>query len=92
LARREYETGRFYERRRRLRSAKIEYEFVRDNYPETEWATKAALRLGEIFRTREEWEKARSWYRLVLEEAPESDEAESARAALADLPGGSEES
>lgn len=88
LARREYETGRFYEKRRRLRSAKIEYEFLRTNYPETVWATKAALRLGEIFRSREEYEEARSWYQIVLEEAPQSDEASAARAALAELPGG----
>jgi outer membrane protein assembly factor BamD len=92
LARREYVTGRFYEKRHRFRSAKIEYEFVRTNYPETAWATKAALRLGEIFRSREEWDTARSWYRIVLQEAPDSDEADAARAALAELPGAGEAS
>jgi outer membrane protein assembly factor BamD len=75
LARREFEAGRFYEKQNRQRSAYIEYQFVLDNYPGTEWAPLAAFRIGEIYRSRERWEEAETYYRRVLRDWPESPEA-----------------
>ena len=79
IAHREFDAGRFYEGRKRLRSAKIQYEFVLDQYPETEWAPKACFRLGEIYRFREKWEEARRWYGRVVRDWPDSEEAPQAR-------------
>ena len=83
LARKEYEAGRFYEKQRRLRSAKIQYEFVLNQYPATRWAPKARLRLGEVYRKREKWETAAGHFRRVLEDYPGTEEAASAEQALA---------
>jgi len=43
-----YNTGQFYESRRKKDSAIVYYEDVIDNYPDTEWAKKAQERLNEI--------------------------------------------
>jgi outer membrane protein assembly factor BamD len=85
LARREFETGRFYERRNRKRSALIQYEYVVANYPETSWAAQSLLRLGEVHRSRLELEEAAASYRRLLETWPDTEEAKSARAALAEI-------
>ncbi len=82
LARKEFDAGRFYEKQRRLRSAKIQYEYVLNQYPETRWAPKARLRLGEVYRTREKWETASGHFRRVLEDYPGTEEATAAENAL----------
>jgi len=88
LARREYEAGRFYHKQRRLRSAKIQFEYVVTRYPESPWAPKAALRIGDIYRSREQWELAAQWFRTVVERWPGQPEAELAHGALKTLPAG----
>jgi outer membrane assembly lipoprotein YfiO len=85
LARREFETGRFYERRGRKRSAVIQYEYVATQYPESTYAKQALIRLGELYRGRLEWDKAIASYRRVLEIAPGTPEAEIAEEELAEL-------
>jgi outer membrane protein assembly factor BamD len=85
LARREFETGRFYERRNRKRSAVIQYEYVVSQYPGTSWANQALLRLGEVHRSRLELNEAAASYRRLLELAPDTEEAKIAKAALAEL-------
>lgn len=86
LARREFETGRFYEGRHRKRSAIIQYQYVVSQYPDTEWAPKALLRLGELYTSRGERDAALASYRKLLDLAPDSEEAKTAEAALADFP------
>ena len=85
LGRREFETGRFYERRHRPRSALIQYQFVYNHYPETTWGRKALLRIGEIHRDRNENEQAIESFRALLELAPNTEEARVAETALAEL-------
>jgi outer membrane protein assembly factor BamD len=85
LAHREFDAGRFYEKAKRLRSAKIQFEFVLDQYPGTVWAPKACFRLGEIYRSRERWEDARRWYGRVVRDWPETEEARLARDQLATI-------
>ncbi len=88
LARREYEAGRFYEKQQRLRSAKIQFEYVVQHYPETQWAPKAALGIGDIYRNRQKWDQAAIWLQTVTERWPDSPEAKLARAAQETLPAG----
>ena len=88
LARREFEAGRFYRKQRRLRSAKIQFEYVVNRYPETPWAPKAALEIGEIYRIREKPDLAAQWFGTVVERWPESREADFAEGALETLPAG----
>jgi outer membrane protein assembly factor BamD len=85
LARREFETGRFYEKRRRPRSALIQYQFVANHYAETIWGRKALLRLGEIHRERKENDQAIESFRRLLELAPDTEEARAAETALAEI-------
>jgi outer membrane assembly lipoprotein YfiO len=83
LARREYEAGRFYQKQRRNRSAKIQFEFVLKEHPATRWAPKARLGLGEVYLARKRWDDAAAHYRRVMEDYPDSEEAALARDALA---------
>ncbi|HMB70270.1 MAG TPA: outer membrane protein assembly factor BamD [bacterium] len=82
LAHREFEAGQFYEKQDRGRSAKIQYEYVVNQYPETEWAPQACFRLGELYRDRERWEEARRWYGRLIRDWPESQESGEARQLL----------
>lgn len=86
LAHGEFENGRFYASRRRLKSAAIQFKYVIEQYPETRWAPKAALELAGLYALRERWKDAERWYRRVQADWPESDEAGRARQALAALP------
>lgn len=79
LAHREFDAGRFYEDQKRRRSAKIQYEYVLDQYPETDWAPKACFRIGELYRSKERWEEARRFYSRVIRDWPQSQEAGQAR-------------
>jgi outer membrane assembly lipoprotein YfiO len=79
----EYESGRFYEQRRRLKPAAIQYKFVVERFPETSWAPRAALGLAQMYELRDRAQDAEAWYRRVTEDWPESAEAALAREALA---------
>ncbi|MAF27538.1 MAG: outer membrane protein assembly factor BamD [Gemmatimonadota bacterium] len=85
LARREYEAGLFYEKQRRLRSAKIQHEYILQHFPETVWAARACFRLGSIHGSRGELDLAASWYRKVAEMGPDTDEAAEALSILAGM-------
>jgi len=85
LAKSEFDSGQFYEKQGRLRSAKIQYDYVVETYPETPSAPEAARRIGDLYREREEWDEARSWYGRVVTEYPETNEAGLARRALAEI-------
>jgi outer membrane protein assembly factor BamD len=85
LARGDYEAGRFYEKRKRLRAAKIEYEYVLREFPETVWAKRACFRLGEIYRIRGKLERAAEFYRRLVEDWPASEEAKRAEAILSQM-------
>ncbi len=82
LAHGEYDAGRFYEEQKRRRSAKIQYEYILEKYPDTDWAPKACFRIGELYRSRERWEDARRFYSRVIRDWPQSQEASQARTML----------
>lgn len=86
LARGEFENGRFYEHRERYRPAAIEYKYVIQSYPNTEWAPKSALRLAGMYAGRERWENAATWYRRIVRDWPGTEQATAAEQALANLP------
>jgi outer membrane protein assembly factor BamD len=85
LAHGDYEAGRFYEKQRRLLSAKIQFEYVVDRYPETVWACKARLELGRVHREKGKLEEARTWYQRVLDGCAQSEEAALARQELDEM-------
>ncbi len=85
LARREYEAGRFYAKQHRPRSAKIQFEYVLDSYTDTQWAPKACYGIGELYRLRGKRAEAESYYRRVLKDWPETEEAGRATRSLAEL-------
>jgi outer membrane protein assembly factor BamD len=88
LAHREFEAGRFYRKQDRLRSAKLQFEHVVNRYPESPWAPKAALEIGDVYRVREKWDLAARWFETVAERWPDSREAKLAQRALRSLPAG----
>jgi len=85
LARREFEAGRFYEKQNRRRSAYIEYQYVLDTYPETDWARMACFRIAEIYRSREQWDRAETYYRRVIRDWPDSPEAADSEYSIEDM-------
>jgi outer membrane assembly lipoprotein YfiO len=85
LARREFEAGRFYAKQRRPRSAKIQFQYVLDQYPETAWAPKACFEIGELYRLREKTAEAERYFRRILRDWPDSDESDRAARALSGL-------
>jgi outer membrane protein assembly factor BamD len=75
LARKVYETGDWYRRRRAYDSAIIYYEDVVQRYPATEWAPRSLLRLVEIYEVLE-WDEEREETRQrLLDQYPQSAEA-----------------
>jgi len=82
LARRDFEAGRFYARQRRPRSAKIQFQYVLDQFPETAWARKACYQIGELYRLRGKSEEAERYFRRVMSEWPDSEESRDARDSL----------
>lgn len=87
LARREFEAGHFYVRQHRPRSAKIQFQYVLDTYPDTGWARKACLEIGEIYRLRGKSEEAERYFRRVLSDWPDTEESTRAQQSLQLLAG-----
>jgi outer membrane assembly lipoprotein YfiO len=85
LARREYDAGRFYARQHRPRSAKIQFEYVLDSFVDTQWAPKACFEIGELYRLRGKGAEAERYYRRVIQDWPEAEEAARASQSLAEL-------
>jgi outer membrane protein assembly factor BamD len=75
LARREFEAGRFYVKQHRPRSAKIQFEYVLESYPETVWAPKACFAIGEIYRQRGKAAEAERFFRRVIQDWPDTEES-----------------
>ncbi|HMB68736.1 MAG TPA: outer membrane protein assembly factor BamD, partial [bacterium] len=88
LAHGEFESGKFYEHRKRYRPAAIQYKYVVEGYPDTEWASQAALRLAGMYVSRERWDTATTWYRKILRDWPGTEAAAAAEEALGALPSG----
>ena len=88
LAHGEFDNGRFYEDRKRYRPAAIQYKYVVEGYPDTEWAPLAALRLAGMYAFRERWDSATTWYRRILRDWPGTEAATAAEQALGSLPSG----
>lgn len=85
LAKSEFDSGKFYEKQGRLRSAKIQYDYVVETYPETPSAVEAALRIGNLYRERKRWDEAATWYRRVISAYPETEQAALAKRAIAEI-------
>jgi outer membrane protein assembly factor BamD len=88
LAHGEFENGRFYEHRKRFRPAAIQYKYVVEGYPDTEWAPRAALRLAGMYAGHERWDSATTWYRKIVRDWPGTEQAVAAEQALGSLPSG----
>lgn len=85
LAHREFEAGRFYAKQRRPRSAKTQFQYVLDNFPETPWAPKACYEIGEIYRVRGKIAEAERYLRRVVMDWPDTEESKRAAASLSTL-------
>lgn len=75
LAKKVYDNGRWYVRRRAYDSAIIYFEDVVEEYPQTEWAPKSLLQLVEIYEILEYEEEIQETRQRLLTEYPESAEA-----------------
>ncbi len=85
LAHREFDAGEFYAKQRRPRSAKIQFQYVLDTFPETAWARKACLAIGEIYRLRGKDAEAERYLRRVVMDWPDTEESRQAAASLSTL-------
>lgn len=85
LAHREFEAGRFYAKQHRPRSAKIQFQFVLDEYADTGWAPKACLEIGEIYRLRGKVAEAERYLRRVVTDWPDTDASKQASESLSTL-------
>lgn len=77
LAAKQFKNGELYDRMgRRSYSAAVRYfEDVVYNYPGTEWAVPAMLRLAGIHRKTKAWDLAYEWGQRIVDEHPEAPEA-----------------
>lgn len=66
LAKKSYMAGRFYFNSDEYQAAQIYFDFVRDNYPATEWAIKAFYYSGEIQLKRGQYNEARETFERFL--------------------------
>ncbi len=85
LAHREFDAGRFYAQQRRPRSAKIQFQYVLDTFPETEWAPRACLAIGEIYRLRGKAAEAERYLRRVVMDWPDTEASRQAAESLSTL-------
>lgn len=60
-----YETGLFYQSRSKPKSARIYYEDIVRNYPDTDHAEKAKERLAEIEKLESNAKPGRPWWRVI---------------------------
>jgi outer membrane protein assembly factor BamD len=86
LAEKDYENAEYYFRRRAYHSANIYYEWVVDNYPSTEWAPRALLRLHESYTRLGYEQEAEAARERLLREFPTSPQARQVNGATADRP------
>ncbi len=68
LAKKELENGKLYEKLKEPDAALLYYEYIRNNYPETESAGEATYRSARIHEKRGESEQAVELYRTLLED------------------------
>lgn len=67
LAKKELENGKLYEKLNEPEAALLYYQYIRDNYPETESAGEAAYRSAGIHKNNGRLEQALELYRELLE-------------------------
>lgn len=73
LAKKAYENGALYLRMRHWRAAEIYFRMVLDEHPQSAWACRAALGLGESFYHRSDWTSATEQLTRVVDTCPDHD-------------------
>ena len=85
LAHREFEAGKFYSKQHRPRSAKIQFQYVLDQFTETSWAPSACYEIGELYRLRGKDAEAERYLRRVVTDWPDSEASQMASRSLSNL-------
>jgi outer membrane protein assembly factor BamD len=75
LAEKDFNTGASYERRRHPDGAIIYYQQVVENYPRTEWAPRALLRMYGIYVQLQYAQEAEAAKQMLIRDYPQSSEA-----------------
>jgi outer membrane protein assembly factor BamD len=75
LAKKELENGKLYEKLKEMTAALLYYEYIMNNYPETESAGEARYRSAQIYEKRGETQKALELYKELLDDAQWQDDA-----------------
>ncbi|MDH4210645.1 MAG: outer membrane protein assembly factor BamD [candidate division WOR-3 bacterium] len=68
LAKKELENGKLYEKLKEPEAALLYYEYIRNNYPETESAGEATYRRARILEKQGQFEEALELYKELLED------------------------
>jgi outer membrane protein assembly factor BamD len=85
LAEKDYLTGALYLRLRDYSAARIYFDLVASNYPDTEWAPRALLGKATAYRRQGRREEARQVYEQVLGDYPGTPASEAASSRLRGL-------
>jgi outer membrane protein assembly factor BamD len=73
LAQKQYESGHLYHRQGHLDAAKITYEEVLRNYPDTDWYWTTLFRMGEIARAQDDVDLAVRYWKEVLQNSEDEE-------------------
>jgi outer membrane protein assembly factor BamD len=84
LAEKKYMAGETYRKTRRFEAARLSYARVTEEHPESAWARRAALRIGEVLLAEEKKAEALAQFEKVVTQWPGSPEAKQAEARLPD--------
>lgn len=79
------EVGHALQDEKALRDAIGQYEFLRKQYPGSSHRVQALFSIGQIYEELHETDKAKAAYQELLKRYPGSDQADDAKAALAEL-------
>lgn len=79
------EVGHAFQDEKALRDAIGQYEFLRKQYPGSSHRVQALFSIGQIYEELHEPDKAKAAYQELLKRYPGSDQADDAKAALAEL-------
>ena len=87
LARKDYENGMLYLSLESPEAARVYFEAVADEYPDTVWGRRALLELARAFRAEGSVARAEAAYERLMEEHPGTEEAATASTEAAALGG-----
>ncbi len=82
LAQKAYETGALYLKMNRSLSAEVYFQRVLEQFPQSSFACRASIGLGETYMKRSQWEQAATQLQLAVAACPEAASAKRARELL----------